>query len=42
MAGKSRRIGNVNGASVGPLKQVTAVDQSKGLVANAVKNAPSA
>ena len=41
MASKSRRIANINGASVGPLKAVPVVDNSKGLVANAVKSAPS-
>lgn len=39
MASKSRRIANVNGAAVGPLRSVAVVDTSKGLAANAAKNA---
>lgn len=39
MASKSRRIANVNGAAIGPLRSVAVVDTSKGLAANAVKNA---
>ena len=38
--GKSRRVTNINGASVGPLKSVAAVDSSKGLIAAAVKSSP--
>ena len=41
MASKSRRIPNVNGASVGPLKNVAYADTSIGLAANAVKSAQS-
>lgn len=40
MASKSRRVANVNGATVGPLRSVAHVDNSNGIVANAVKSAP--
>ena len=40
MASKSRRVANINGATVGPLKSVAHVDNSKGIAANAVKSAP--
>lgn len=42
MASKSRRVTNINGAAVGPLKSVPHADSSKGLMSSAVKNAPSA
>lgn len=41
MAAKSRRIPNINGASIGPLKGVPIKDTSKGLISSAAKNAPS-
>ena len=41
MASSSRRIANVNGATVGPLKSVPIVDTSKGLVSAAPKSLPS-
>ena len=40
MAAKSRRIANLNGATIGPLNQVAEVDSSKALINVAVKNAP--
>lgn len=40
MASKSRRVANVNGATVGPLKSIAHIDNSKGIAANAVKSAP--
>lgn len=39
MASTSRRIANINGASVGPLRSVPYADNAKGLVSNAVNDA---
>lgn len=41
MASKSRRVSNVNGAAIGPLKSVAYADLSKAAESSAVKSAPT-
>lgn len=40
MAAKSRRIANLNGATIGPLNQVAYIDSSKALINATIKSAP--